>query len=36
MAWHLFLMPLVGALFLITMIAEVGRVPFDMPEAEAE
>ena len=29
-------MPLGGALFLITMIAEVERVPFDMPEAEAE
>ncbi|MEJ6563405.1 MAG: NADH-quinone oxidoreductase subunit H [Euryarchaeota archaeon] len=35
-SWNLFLMPLGGALFLITMIAEVERVPFDMPEAEAE
>ena len=35
-AWNIFLMPLGGALFLITMIAEVERVPFDMPEAEAE
>ena len=35
-AWNLFLMPLGAALFLITMIAEVERVPFDMPEAEAE
>jgi NADH-quinone oxidoreductase subunit H len=35
-AWNLFLMPLGGALFLLTMIAEVERVPFDMPEAEAE
>ena len=29
-------MPLGAALFLITMIAEVERIPFDMPEAEAE
>jgi NADH-quinone oxidoreductase subunit H len=35
-AWNIFLMPLGAALFLITMIAEVERVPFDMPEAEAE
>ena len=35
-SWNIFLMPLGGALFLITMIAEVERVPFDMPEAEAE
>jgi NADH-quinone oxidoreductase subunit H len=35
-AWNIFLMPLGGALFLLTMIAEVERVPFDMPEAEAE
>ena len=35
-AWNLFLMPLGAALFLLTMIAEVERVPFDMPEAEAE
>ena len=34
--WNIFLMPLGAALFLITMIAEVERVPFDMPEAEAE
>jgi len=34
--WNIFLMPLGGALFLVTMIAEVERVPFDMPEAEAE
>jgi len=30
------LMPLGAVLFLVTMIAEVERVPFDMPEAEAE
>ncbi|MGB2071507.1 MAG: complex I subunit 1/NuoH family protein, partial [Poseidonia sp.] len=35
-AWNIFLMPLGAALFLVTMIAEVERVPFDMPEAEAE
>ena len=34
--WNIFLMPLGAALFLVTMIAEVERVPFDMPEAEAE
>ena len=34
--WTLFLLPLGAALFLITMIAEVERIPFDMPEAEAE
>ena len=34
--WNIFLMPLGAALFLITMIAEVERTPFDMPEAEAE
>ena len=34
--WNLFMMPLGAALFLITMIAEVERIPFDMPEAEAE
>ena len=35
-AWFLFLMPLGAILFLIAMIAEVERIPFDMPEAEAE
>ena len=34
--WNIFLLPLGGALFLVTMIAEVERIPFDMPEAEAE
>ena len=34
--WNLFLLPLGAALFLVTMIAEVERIPFDMPEAEAE
>ena len=34
--WNIFLMPLGALLFLITMIAEVERIPFDMPEAEAE
>ncbi len=35
-SWNLFLLPLGAALFLITMVAEVERTPFDMPEAEAE
>jgi NADH:ubiquinone oxidoreductase subunit H len=35
-SWNIFLMPLSAGLFLITMIAEVERIPFDMPEAEAE
>ena len=34
--WNIFLMPLGALLFLVTMIAEVERIPFDMPEAEAE
>ena len=34
--WNIFMMPLGALLFLITMIAEVERIPFDMPEAEAE
>ncbi len=34
--WNIFMMPLGAALFLVTMIAEVERIPFDMPEAEAE
>ena len=34
--WNLFILPLGATLFLITMIAEVERIPFDMPEAEAE
>ncbi|PXY70817.1 MAG: hypothetical protein CXX83_00955 [Methanobacteriota archaeon] len=34
--WNIFLLPLGAVLFLITMIAEVERIPFDMPEAEAE
>ncbi len=35
-AWNIFLLPLGGMLFLVTMVAEVERIPFDMPEAEAE
>ena len=30
------MMPLGAVLFIVTMIAEVERIPFDMPEAEAE
>jgi len=32
--WNIFLLPLGAALFMITMVAEVERIPFDMPEAE--
>ncbi len=35
-AWNLFLLPLGAILFIVTMVAEVERIPFDMPEAEAE
>jgi len=34
--WNIFLLPLGGLLFLVVMVAEVERIPFDMPEAEAE
>ena len=34
--WNIFLLPLGSILFIITMVAEVERIPFDMPEAEAE
>jgi len=34
--WNFFLLPLGFLLFTITMVAEVERIPFDMPEAEAE
>jgi len=34
--WNIFLLPLGGILFLVVMVAEVERIPFDMPEAEAE
>ena len=34
--WLVSLMPLGAVLFLVSMIAEVERIPFDMPEAEAE
>ena len=34
--WNIFILPLGAVLFLVTMIAEVERIPFDMPEAEAE
>lgn len=35
-AWLVFMFPLGWLLFIITMVAEVERIPFDMPEAEAE
>ena len=34
--WNVFLMPLGAVLFIVVMVAEVERIPFDMPEAEAE
>lgn len=34
--WNIFLMPMGAMLFLVVMVAEVERIPFDMPEAEAE
>jgi NADH-quinone oxidoreductase subunit H len=34
--WNIFLLPLGGLLFMVAMVAEVERIPFDMPEAEAE
>ena len=34
--WNLFLMPMGAVLFIVVMVAEVERIPFDMPEAEAE
>ena len=35
-AWLFAMMPLGFLLFIVTMVAEVERIPFDMPEAEAE
>ena len=35
-SWNVFLMPLGAVLFLVSMLAETERIPFDMPEAEAE
>ena len=35
-SWNLFLLPLGAMIFLVAMVAEVERIPFDMPEAEAE
>ncbi len=34
--WNVFLLPLGAVLFIVVMVAEVERIPFDMPEAEAE
>jgi NADH-quinone oxidoreductase subunit H len=34
--WYIFLQPLGFLLFLIAIVAEVNRAPFDMPEAEQE
>jgi NADH-quinone oxidoreductase subunit H len=35
-AWGIFVQPIAFLLFLIAMIAETNRVPFDLPEAESE
>lgn len=34
--WYFFLAPLAAVIFIITAIAELGRAPFDMNEAESE
>lgn len=34
--WNIFLLPMGAVLFIVVMVAEVERIPFDMPEAEAE
>lgn len=34
--WYIFVMPVAALIFLITSIAEIGRAPFDLVEAESE
>jgi NADH-quinone oxidoreductase subunit H len=34
--WYVFLQPIGAIIFMMTMLAEVNRAPFDMPEAEQE
>jgi NADH-quinone oxidoreductase subunit H len=34
--WNIFLQPVAFVLFVIAILAEVNRIPFDLPEAEAE
>jgi NADH-quinone oxidoreductase subunit H len=34
--WYIFSAPVAAIIFLITSIAEIGRAPFDLPEAESE
>jgi NADH-quinone oxidoreductase subunit H len=34
--WYIFLQPIAGIIFIITMFAETNRAPFDLPEAEQE
>jgi len=35
-AWFIFLMPVSALIFLVALFAETNRLPFDMPEGEAE
>ncbi|HEC22464.1 MAG TPA: NADH-quinone oxidoreductase subunit NuoH [Chloroflexi bacterium] len=34
--WFIFIQPIAGIIFIITMLAETNRTPFDLPEAEQE
>jgi NADH-quinone oxidoreductase subunit H len=36
MVWNLFKMPVAALIFFIAMLAETNRLPFDLPETEAE
>ncbi len=36
MFWNIFLLPINAFVFLISSLAELERIPFDLPEAESE